>query len=261
MAQSVARFSSRVENYIRYRPGYPAAIIALLKEECGLTPRAIVADIGSGTGKLSELFLKNGNEVLGIEPNAAMREAAERILETFSGFRSVDGTAEATSLASASVDFVTAGQAFHWFDPTKAKKEAARIIKPEGWAVLIWNERHLDTTPFLREYEQFLLRFGTDYQDVRHENAVEAISKFFAPEDVRLQSFANAQDFNFEGLMGRVLSSSYIPEPEHPNFESMLQSLKEIFDRHQIDGRIRFDYETRVYYGHLSYKPDLEQRN
>ena len=261
MAQPVERFSSRVENYVKYRPGYPAAIIALLKAECDLTPRCIVADLGSGTGKLSELFLNNGNRVLGIEPNEAMRDAAERILKAHAGFTSVAGTAEATSLATASVDFVTAGQAFHWFEPAKAKAEAVRILKPGGWAVLIWNERHLDTTPFLRDYEQFLLRFGTDYQDVRHENAVEAIAGFFAPEEVRLQNFANAQMFDFEALRGRVLSSSYTPEPEHPNFEPMLQSLREIFERHQVGGRINFDYETRVYYGHLGYNPAPEKRN
>ena len=251
MAQSVERFSSRVENYVRYRPGYPVAIVDLLKTECGLTPHSLVADIGSGTGKLSEIFLQNGNVVLGIEPNLAMRGAAEKIWQTYTKFKSIDATAESTTLPSASVDFVTAGQAFHWFEPARAKAEAARILKPEGWAVLVWNERKIDTTPFLREYEQFLLDYGTDYPVVRHENALDAIAMFFAPGDFALKSFPSNQDFDFESLKGRVLSSSYIPEPEHPNFEAMLRNLRAIFERHQRDGRIGFYYNTRVYYGHL----------
>ena len=259
MAQSVERFSSRVANYVRYRPGYPPAIIDLLKTECGLTSESLIADIGSGPGKLSELFLENGNVVFGVEPNAAMRVAAEEILKTYLGFRSVDGTAESTTLEPVSVDFVTAGQAFHWFDVTKAKAEARRILKPEGWCVLVWNERQVDTTPFLHDYEQFLLQYGSDYPVVRHENSVAAIADFFAPGNVRLESYPNSQEFDFEGLKGRLLSTSYIPELGHPNFDSMLRDLSDIFNKYEKDGRISFDYDTRVYYGGLSNNSDLEQ--
>ena len=251
MPQSVERFSTRVANYVRYRPGYPSAIIDLLKAECGLTSNSLIADIGSGTGKLSELFLDNGNVVFGVEPNAAMRAAAEKIFEVYSGFRSVDGTAESTNMISASVDFITAGQAFHWFDAPRAKAEARRILKPGGWAVLVWNERQVDTTPFLRDYEQFLLQYGTDYPVVRHENALAAIADFFAPEKATLKSYPNSQVFDFEGLKGRLLSTSYIPEPGYPNFESMLRDLGDLFEEYENNGRISLDYETRVYFGHL----------
>ncbi len=249
MAQSVERFSSRVANYVRYRPGYPPEIIDLLKAECDLTSNSVIADIGSGPGNLTELFLKNGNVVFGVEPNAAMRAAAERILQNYLGFRSVDGTAESTKLLSASVDFVTAGQAFHWFDVRRAKTEVRRILRPGGWAVLVWNERQVDTTPFLRDYEQFLLQYGSDYPVVRHENAVASIADFFAPENARLRSYPNSQEFDFESLKGRLLSTSYIPEVGHPNFDSMLRDLGDIFNKYEKDGRIRFDYDTRVYYG------------
>jgi SAM-dependent methyltransferase len=259
MAQSVERFSSRVANYVRYRPGYPPAIIDLLKTECGLTSESLIADIGSGSGKLTELFLENGNVVFGVEPNGAMRVAAEEILEAYLGFRSVDGTAESTTLVSVSVDFVTAGQAFHWFDVTKAKTEARRILKPGGWTVLVWNERQVDTTPFLHDYEQFLLRYGSDYPVIRHENSVVTIKDFFAPENVRLESYPNSQEFDFEGLKGRLLSTSYIPELGHPNFDSMLRDLSDIFNKYEKDGRISFDYDTRVYYGRLSDNSDHEQ--
>jgi SAM-dependent methyltransferase len=260
MAQSVERFSSRVKNYARYRPGYPAAIINLLTSECGLSSNSVVADVGSGTGKLSEIFLENGNVVFGVEPNAEMRAAAEQILHGYSTFRSIEGTAESTTMAPASIDFVTAGQAFHWFEPEKARAESIRILKPEGWAVLIWNERLTDTTDFLRDYEGFLLDYGTDYQEVRHENASEAIAKFFAPVVHELKSFPNSQEFDYEGLKGRVLSSSYTPEPEDSRFEPMLQSLQEIFAKHESFGRVSFDYVTKLYYGQLANNPDPDRK-
>lgn len=251
MAQSVERFSSRVENYIKYRPGYPIEILDLLKSECGLTSSSIVADVGSGTGKLSELFLKNGNVVLGIEPNVGMRKAAESLLQQYSRFASINGLAEETTLSSSSVDFLVAGQAFHWFDPIPTRTEWSRILKPDGWAVLVWNERQVDTTPFLRDYEELLNTYSIDYPVVRHENAAQRIKIFFAPLTPLTVRFSNAQEFDFEALKGRLRSSSYSPEPGHPNFESMIERLKEIFEKHQDAGLVRFEYDTRVFYGQL----------
>ena len=249
---SVDRFSSRVENYARYRPGYPSAIVDLLKEECGLTPNSMIADIGSGTGKLSELFLANGNIVIGVEPNAPMRAAAESILAGSPTFRSVDGTAESTTLDDVSVDFIIAGQAFHWFDVQKAKDEFKRILKPNGWVVVIWNERLIDTTAFLRAYEQLLLTYGTDYQEVRHENAEPTVKEFFAPNQPRFAQFPTHQTFDFQAIRGRLLSSSYTPEPTSPDFQPMLAELERIFNDYQDAGLVRFDYDTRVFYEHLN---------
>jgi SAM-dependent methyltransferase len=251
MTDPVTRFSSRAENYARYRPGYPSTVINVLKTECGLTEMSVIADVGSGTGILSDLFLRNGNPVLGIEPNASMRIMGEGLLKDFENFASVDGTAEATTLKPSSVDFITAGQAFHWFDRGKTKREFARILKPEGWVVLIWNERRLDSTPFLRDYENLLLRYGTDYNDVRHENVAGEIADFFAPEAFQLRNLENFQHFDFEALKGRVCSASYTPEPGHPNFEPMLSELEKIFSENNSQGIVTFEYDTRVYYGHL----------
>lgn len=242
-----------MENYVKYRPGYPAAIIDLLKTECDLKSESIVADIGSGTGKLTEIFLANGNVVFGIEPNAAMRAAAESILRDYRGFKSVAGSAESTTMPPSSVDLITAAQAFHWFDPATTRIESARILRPGGSAVLVWNDRKLETTPFLHAYEQLLLDFGTDYQDVRHDKASAAIEEFFAPQKYTLKTFPNAQVFDFEGLKGRVLSSSYTPEPHHPSFAAMLQRLELIFYKHREHGQVTFDYDTKVYYGRLTH--------
>ncbi len=252
MKDSVSRFSNRVENYARYRPGYPPAVIDILKADCGLTEAAIIADVGSGTGILSELFLKNGNPLFGIEPNAVMRGAAEGFMTAYANFVSIDAVAEKTSLQPASVDFITAGQAFHWFDRDKTRKEFSRILKPAGWVVIIWNERRLNSTPFLRDYESLLLRYGTDYEKVRHENVVGEIAHFFAPHTFKLKSLKNLQQFDFESLKGRLCSASYTPEPGHPDFEPMLSKLEEIFDLHKNRGAVTFEYDTRVYYGHLT---------
>lgn len=252
MKETISRFSTRADNYARYRPDYPSAVVDLLRSECGLTRTSTIADIGSGTGILSELLLRNGNKVVGIEPNASMRMVAERLLHDYANFVSIEATAEATTLDSQSIDFITAAQAFHWFDRRKAKTEFARILKPEGWVVLIWNERRLDATPFLRDYENLMLSYGTDYQEVRHENVAGAIAEFFAPESFQLKRLANFQHFDFSALRGRVLSSSYTPERGHPNFEPMFTKLEEIFGRHERDGTVTFEYETTIYYGHLA---------
>lgn len=251
MTDSVARFSSRVENYAKYRPTYPPAVVDLLKSDCALTPNSTIADVGSGTGILSERFLENGNRVFGIEPNAPMRLYAERSFERFPNFVSIEGTAEATTLEDASVDFVTAAQAFHWFNQSKARDEFARILKPEGWVVLMWNERRVDSTPFLRDYELLLLQYGTDYEKVRHEIAQGEIADFFAPARFTLRSFENLQYFDFESLKGRTRSASYTPEPDDPTFEPFYSRLKEVFQVHEVNGKVTVEYDTRVYYGHL----------
>jgi SAM-dependent methyltransferase len=248
---SVNRFSSRVENYAKYRPGYPPGILEILKSDCGLTEESLIADIGSGTGLLSEVFLKNGNVVFGLEPNEIMRAKAEDLLKSFRKFRSISAAAESTKLPDKSVDFITAGQAFHWFNREAAKREFGRILKANGWVVLVWNARRLKATAFLRDYEGLLLRYSPDYPVVRHENVDDEIGEFFAPQPMKLVSLENVQRFDFEALKGRLCSSSYAPEPGNPNFERMLKDLQEIFNEHNEKGVVNFDYDTRVYYGRL----------
>ena len=251
MLSPTTRFSTRVENYVKYRPGYPDAVLAWLRAECDLTPAAVVADIGSGTGKLAELFLRNDNRVFGVEPNREMREAGERLLAGFPNFVSVDGAAEATTLPAASVDFVTAGQAFHWFDRQTARREFARILKPGGWVVLVWNERRSDS-PFQRDYEALLREFASEYEQVRrHSLNDDDIRSSLGLEPFHKACFDNAQSFDFDGLRGRLLSSSYAPEPGHPSHEPMMTALADLFARFQVEGRVQFEYETRVFCGRM----------
>lgn len=245
------RFSSRVDNYVRYRPGYPPEVLELLKEECGLTTETVVADIASGTGIWTRWLLENGNRVYGVEPNAEMRKAGEEFLKTFPRFTSVAGTAEATTLADHSVEIVTAAQAAHWFDHERARREFVRILKPGGWTVLIWNERLTDSTPFLRAYEQMLLEYGTDYQEIRHEKTTARIQDFFAPAAYRETVFKSEQNFEYASLEGRLLSSSYVPQAGDKKYEPMLKELQRIFAEHEVNRKVGLEYDTRVFYGIL----------
>jgi len=251
MRDPTQRFATRVENYIKYRPGYPRQVLGILGEECALSPDWHVADVGSGTGLLTELFLGNGNLTYGVEPNDEMRRAAEALLKSYTNFTSVKGSAENTTLSDSSVEMVAAGQAFHWFNRELAKREFARILKPGGWVALIWNERRVDT-PFLEAYERLLKEFSTDYDMVDHRNVtLDVLASFFSPSGHRLRSCENYQTLDFEGVKGRLLSSSYVPEPGDPRCKPMIEEVVRIFERHQDDGKVVFEYDTRVFIGRL----------
>ncbi len=251
---STERFSDRVENYIRYRPRYPRAVLDVLQREIGLLPDWIVADLGSGTGISCELFLAVGHAVYGVEPNESMRLAAEKVLAGFPMFHSIEGTAEATTLDSASFDLVVAAQAFHWFDIPRVHTECQRILRPGGWAVLLWNTRQIDTTPFLREYEALLQRHGTDYAKVQHNNIDAAqIDAFYGVGNWRRFTVENSQQLDLDGLRGRLLSSSYVPNLGEPGCDEMLAELEQLFAKHMMQGKVSLDYVTEIYAGTLGH--------
>lgn len=252
MTSGTERFTTRVADYVKYRPGYPPQVLTLLRDECGLTSAHRIADIGFGTGLLTELFLRNGNSVVGVEPNHAMRTAGENYLRRFDNFTSVNGKAEATTLADGEFDFVVAGQAFHWFDVEKTRAEFRRILRPEGYAALIWNERRKTATEFLIALEKLLQTFTTDRPTLDLEADEMAIAKFFAPHSYILRSFDNRQTLDYEGLQGRFLSASYVPEAGHPNRPPLLRALRQIFDAHAADGAVTIEYDTRVFIGQLN---------
>jgi SAM-dependent methyltransferase len=251
MTNTVERFSNRVENYVKYRPGYPKEILEVFRDEMGLRENSVIADIGSGTGISSKLFLENGNAVFGVEPNATMRAAAEKFLKDFPRFRSVDGTAENTNLSDGSVDFVIAAQAFHWFDREKTGAEFKRILRAGGFVALIWNERQLETNDFLREYEELLKKYGTDYEKVRHDKINKEILKEFFQSEFGQKSFLNVQTLDFEGLKGRLLSSSYMPSETDSRFAPVEKELKRLFDNRAESGKIQILYSTNIFYTRL----------
>ncbi len=245
---SISRFSDRVQNYVKYRPGYPPEILSFFRNDLGLTPDSVIADIGCGTGLSSKPFLENGNVVYGVEPNAAMREAAEVFLEAYDHFQSIEGTSAATNLPDDLVDFVIAAQAFHWFEPESTRNEFKRIVKQGGYVCLIWNERQLNTTPFLLEYEELLLRYSNDYEKVRHENVNEAVLESFFLRPFERAAFPNHQILDLEGLKGRLLSSSYTPNEGDPKYGPMLKDLTAVFVKHERGGKITILYDTNVFY-------------
>jgi SAM-dependent methyltransferase len=239
-----------VEDYIRYRPSYPPEVVSLLADECGLTGRSVIADVGSGTGLLAELFLRRGCAVFGVEPNAEMRAAGERLLAGFAQFTSIDGRAEDTRLPNESVDFVAAGQAFHWFDAAAARAEFARILRPPGWVVMIWNERLVDASPFLSGYEALLREHSTDYEQVDHRRIdASVIGAFFGHDEWHSASLPNEQRFDLDGVRGRLHSSSYAPPPGAPAYAPLMAGVERLFRETQEHGFVSFLYETKMYYG------------
>ena len=240
------RFSNRVENYVKYRPSYPTAVLDCLRDECGLVETAVIADIGSGTGILARLFLQNGNPVIGIEPNREMREAGEAYLAEFANFTSVNGTAEATALPDASVDFVTAGQAAHWFDREKSLPELRRILRPGGTIAFVWNTMAFDDSPFMRGYEQITLRYFDGKPSRKDEMRGHVVA--YLGEGTQVRDFTYAQRFDLPGIIGRLLSTSYAPLAGDPRHEPMLAELAELFAANEEDGRIRFLYTTELYF-------------
>ncbi len=246
------RFSNRVADYARYRPSYPAAVLDLLRAECGLRPEHVIADIGSGTGLLSELFLKNGNRVFGVEPNPEMREGGQEYLQSYPGFTSVNGSAESTTLHDASADFVTAGQAFHWFDPAAARREFARILVPGGWVAILWNDRRMEEKQLTSDYEKLQERFGIDYKRVKDAYPeMPHLRNFFSESHFSSRDLPNEQVLDWEGLRGRLRSSSFAPTEDHPNYAPMMAELERIFRVHEQQGRVRMEYWMRIHFGQL----------
>ena len=249
-ANTTERFSDRVADYTRYRPDYPPALLDWLRDELGVTPAWRVADVGAGTGISSKLFLDAGYRVTAVEPNAAMRAAMTEWLGGAPGFRAVDGRADATGLPDGNVDLVTVAQAFHWFGPETARHEFRRILRPRGLIAIWWNSRRSAGTLFLDGYEALLRQYGTDYASVaeRHQDD-ESMRKWFGQGLRGEAHFEHHKRLDFDGLRGRLMSSSYAPKAGHPNHDPMMAALRELFDASTVDGMVSMDYDTRVFAG------------
>jgi ubiquinone/menaquinone biosynthesis C-methylase UbiE len=237
------RFSNRVENYAKYRPNYPNEIIKFLNTNANFTKESIVADIGSGTGISSKLFLDYGNQVYGIEPNADMRRAGEKFLNNYTNFTSIDASSENTKLESESVNIIVCGQSFHWFEPEPTKKEFFRILKPDGSVVVINNRRKLGSE-FMNEYVELIRKYtDSDVSKTFNPN----FSDFFESKTIYKEVFDNPKIFNLEILKGDLLSYSYIPSEEKTIFSNMISEFELLFTKHNKNGSVIFDYETVLY--------------
>jgi SAM-dependent methyltransferase len=247
--QSTTRFSSRVDDYAKYRPDYPRGVLEVLHERVGLAPDWIVADVGCGTGISCRMFLENGNEVFGVEPNDDMRRVAEREFASHAKFHPIKAAAEETTLAGASVDLVVAAQAYHWFDRAATAREFKRILRERGFIAIMWNTR-LTSGPFAREYDELLHRHGTDYKEVAHRTPMspDDFTKVFGTPFQRIAT-PNEQVFDLNELLGRVRSSSYTPLPGQPGHDELFDGVRRLFEKCQQDGHVKFEYETEMFVG------------
>jgi SAM-dependent methyltransferase len=252
-ADPTQRFSDRVEAYLAGRPRYPAELVTHL-ETIGALPRTgVVADIGVGTGLSAEPFLAAGHRVVGVEPNAPMRAAGVEYLGRFPAYEACDGTAEATGLAPGSVDLVIAGQAFHWFDPSRFRAESVRVLRPGGWGALIWNDRDLTGTPFLAGYEALLLEYGNDYQAIRYKHqGTDAIPVYFGGQAPAAWEFRHRRGMDWAMLAALAGSASYLPAPGQARHAELMAALRALFDANAAGGRVEMRYTCRVHAAPLS---------
>lgn len=250
---STTRFSDRVANYVKYRPGYPPEVIGYLEKQCQLTPDTAIADVGAGTGIFTKLLLEKGHKVYAAEPNDPMREEADRQLKHFDGYHSMVGTADRTGLAAASMDLIVCAQAFHWFNTIETKAEFQRILKPGGHVALVWNNRDVEADNFAVAYDALLKQLsGSDYDRINHQNLKHAdFERFYKDGQYKLTKFPNQQIFDFDQLAGRAFSSSYVPAEEAEAGQAFKKQLRDVFDLYQKDGVVIFKYDTEVYTGQL----------
>jgi SAM-dependent methyltransferase/catechol 2,3-dioxygenase-like lactoylglutathione lyase family enzyme len=248
--QPTRRFTSRADNYARYRPTYPAAAIDWLWHAGGLSAGSVVADVGAGTGILTALLLERGASVFAVEPNAAMRAAAEAWLGDRPGFVSLDATAEATDLPDAGIDLVTAGQAFHWFEPEATRTEFRRILKPGGSVALVWNSRdHRDA--FVADFEALLSEYAYPSRRARQGSVRQNIDFLFG-DGYEVRIFHHNSPSNYEHLYGLMQSQSHNPLPGDPRHEPLVARLQAVFAAHQHDGQVVIPYRTQVFFGRLT---------
>jgi SAM-dependent methyltransferase len=240
-----------VSSYVSARPTYPSNVVEEIESLTGVSGPSVVADVGSGTGIFSRLLLAHGFAVLGVEPNEPMRRSAQKTFASEPRFRSVDGRAEATTLPNQSVDLVTVAQAFHWFDPERARVEWQRILRPPGWVAVVSNVRRSEGSRFAEGFESFLQEWGRNaYAEVSASWKLrEPLTRLFAGKEWTERSIPNSQVLDGEGLANRVLSSSYLPGPSDLRTPAMLEAVRELFNTHQVDGTVTIEYETQVHIG------------
>jgi SAM-dependent methyltransferase len=254
--EATERFSNRADAYVRGRPSYPQQLVDHLQQVGALNGGHLVVDLGVGTGMSAEPFLRSGYSVIGVEPNEAMRLAGDEHLAAYAAnggaYRSVAGTAEATALPDDSADVVIAGQAFHWFRVEHAAIEARRILRSNGWAALIWNDRQSTGSAFLAGYEALLRTHGIDYADTIHRHIDEkGIAQFFSPAQALVATFENPRELEREDLLALARSASYLPLPGDPRHAAMMSTLNALFDAHEQHGTVQMMYRTRMHYAQL----------
>ena len=244
-----AAFSTKVADYVASRPDYATALLVTLSERCGLAAGACIADVGAGTGILSRSLLERGFQVIAVEPNEAMRAAAEAALAGRAGYRSVAGSAEAMPLAAGSVDLITAAQAFHWFDPVPARRECLRVLKPHGQVALIWNDRTADD-PLQSVLDDIAARFGGAKRSAMVAQGERAnLEVFFGRAEWEEFAWPHEQQLTEAGMQSLVFSRSYIPARDSAAGREVAAEVSRVFHRFATDKWITIRYATVLVLG------------
>ncbi len=241
----VDRFDGRSDVYSKYRPRYPSGVLKILEREVAFDPQRVVADVGGGTGILSELLLSNGNPVYCVEPNGGMRAMAERNLARYGWhFVSVNGTAEHTGLLSGSIDLVTVGQALHWFDVEPARKEFRRVLKRGGNLAVLYNWRR-KMAKADQGYARLVSEFSKNKADVPDIDIAYVSS--FTGSSVREFVVPNRQVLSLRGMLGRFASASYSPAGGTPEWDAAAKEMLRIFEECSRNGAVTLHYDTHLY--------------
>ena len=239
---TVARFNDRADDYVKYRPSYPAAAIDAIL--AGLRPpeHLVAADVGAGTGISARLLGDRGVRVIAVEPGEVMRRAAA----PHPRVEWLSGKAQATGLASASVDLVVCAQAFHWFHTQEALAEFARILKPGGRLAILWNRRST-ADPFTAGYRAAIAAVGGEGAAERMEFTPSIVSEGGRFTPVERHAFPNAQRLDLNGLIGRAQSASYVPKTGEGG-DRLLGLLRTLHARYaDVHGSVTLVYETEVF--------------
>jgi SAM-dependent methyltransferase len=241
----LCRFSDRAEDYAKYRPSYPEEAITAVLSGLGEPAHLTAADIGAGTGISARLLADRGLHVWAIEPNAAMQQAA--IPHPRMTFQT--GTAEETGLAEGSIDLVTCFQSFHWFEPIKSLTEFRRLLRSPGRLALIWNDRD-QNDPFTAQYTQ-LIRVASDQHpaEQRHIRTMEAESLVSSAlfQNVRHLKFTYRQPVDLQALIGRVRSTSYLPQTGAV-YEQLVVDIAQLYEQWiKETGAIELVHRTNVF--------------
>lgn len=247
---SKERFTDRAKNYSKYRPGYAQTLIEYLISQIELKTDDKIADIGSGTGISSKLFLDFGNTVYGVEPNSTMRFEAEENLNTYDKFYSIGSCAEKTDLENESVNHIVSAQAFHWFDPVPTKEEFKRILKTDGSVILIWNIRESDQGGFTDHLMRIIETYSADFTKTAEKRDI--VKDFFGNTEVTFKKISNPQTSSFEKIVGELSSYSYLPNEGQVNYKNMIDDVQILFDKFKDhDNHVVLNYSTIIHIGKI----------
>ena len=244
------KFTNKVNDYVKFRPSYPKEFIDYLHITLGMSGESVVADVGAGTGILTKLISPISGTVFAVEPNKNMRTACIEYCEGLGNITCVDGSAENTKLKDNCLDFITVAQAFHWFDADKTKMEFKRILKPTGKVILVWNSRVPENEMHM-ENDEICRRLCPEFKGFSGSSKAEdeRYISFFENSECERTIFKNDRVLTLDQFIGGSLSASYSPNVDDLQYDDFVGSLKNLFHKYSVNGKLLVPNNTRSYAG------------